>query len=231
MQARFLQTAGLRWLFFLVGLMVMSFGIALMIRAELGIAPWEVLHVGLMQQIGLTVGSWSIITGFLVLFVSCLLVKEWPKLGTVVNMIIVGVFIDLFLFILPSSELAVISWIMLLASILINGYGIGLYIAPGLGAGPRDSLMLALHKLTGWKVQRVRILLELVVLAAGWLLGGPVFLGTLIYCVGIGYVVGISLPHCKRMVTKLIERGIIYENIDKGTLRVNNYDGTRKEIR
>lgn len=209
----------------------MSFGIALMIRAELGIAPWEVLHVGLMQNFGLTVGSWSILTGVAVLVGSCLLLKEWPKPGTVINMIIVGVFIDVFLYILPITEYSILSWVMLLASIVINGYGIGLYIAPGLGAGPRDSLMLALNKITGWKVQRVRILLELAVLLVGWLLGGPVFLGTLIYCIGIGYVVGISLPQCKRLVHKMIERGMYDEDFNKGTVRVNNYDGTRKEIR
>ncbi|MDQ0205426.1 YczE/YyaS/YitT family protein [Alkalicoccobacillus murimartini] len=225
------QAAGLRWLFFLVGLMVMSFGIALMIRAELGIAPWEVLHVGLMQQVGFTVGTWSVLTGLVVLVGSSLLLKEWPKLGALVNMILVGVFIDLFLYILPQVHLTSVSWAMMLASVLINGYGIGLYIAPGLGAGPRDSLMLALNLRLGWSVQRVRILLEITVLTVGWLLGGPVFLGTLIYCVGIGYVVGITLPHCKRMVQKMIERGTYYEDINKGTVRINNYDGTSKEIR
>ncbi|MCM2676554.1 YczE/YyaS/YitT family protein [Alkalicoccobacillus plakortidis] len=229
-QGRRFQTIGLRWLFFLVGLMVMSFGIALMIRAELGIAPWEVLHVGLMQQIGFTVGTWSILTGLIVLVGSSLLLKEWPKLGAVINMILVGVFIDLFLFILPQVHLTSVSWMMLIASILINGYGIGLYIAPGLGAGPRDSLMLALNKRTGWSVQRVRILLEVTVLTVGWLLGGPVFLGTLLYCVGIGYVVGITLPHGRRLVQTLIERGIQHEDINKGSVRVNDYDGTSKEI-
>ena len=208
----------------------MSFGIALMIRAELGIAPWEVLHVGLMQQIGFTVGTWSILTGLIVLVGSSLLLKEWPKLGAVINMILVGVFIDLFLFILPQVHLTSVSWMMLIASILINGYGIGLYIAPGLGAGPRDSLMLALNKRTGWSVQRVRILLEVTVLTVGWLLGGPVFLGTLLYCVGIGYVVGITLPHGRRLVQTLIERGIQHEDINKGSVRVNDYDGTSKEI-
>jgi uncharacterized protein len=228
---RQVQTLGLRWLFFLFGLMVMSFGIALMIRAELGIAPWEVLHVGLMQQFGLTVGSWSILTGVAILIGSGLLLREWPKVGAVVNMILVGVFIDLFLFILPTVDQMTIRWTMLLASIFINGYGIGLYIAPGLGAGPRDSLMLALNKRTGWSVQRVRIVLEITVLTVGWLLGGPVFLGTLLYCIGISYVVGITLPHGRRLVQTFLERGIQYEDINKGTLRVDHHDGTSKEIR
>jgi uncharacterized membrane protein YczE len=209
----------------MVGLVIMSFGISMMIKADLGSAPWDVLHIGLTLQLGLTVGSWSIIMGFLIIGATSFLTKEWPQLGAFINMVLVGVFIDIFLWILPAPEGFVLKLAMLLLGILIIGYGIGLYIAPKLGAGPRDSLMLALTLRTGWKVQWVRSSMEVIVLTAGWLLGGPVFIGTLLFCFGIGSVVGFTMPQCQRMVDILIERGSKNENFNQGTLRTHHHDG------
>ncbi|OLS36733.1 hypothetical protein BTR22_11090 [Alkalihalophilus pseudofirmus] len=209
----------------MVGLVIMSFGISMMIKADLGSAPWDVLHIGLTLQLGLTVGSWSIIMGFLIIGATSFLTKEWPQLGAFINMVLVGVFIDIFLWILPAPEGFVLKLAMLLLGIIIIGYGIGLYIAPKLGAGPRDSLMLALTLRTGWKVQWVRSSMEVIVLTAGWLLGGPVFIGTLLFCFGIGSVVGFTMPQCQRMVDILIERGSKNENFNQGTLRTHHHDG------
>ncbi|WP_216829097.1 YczE/YyaS/YitT family protein [Alkalihalobacterium elongatum] len=223
---------GLRWGIFMLGLVIMSFGIALMITADLGSAPWDVLHIGLTLQLGLTIGTWSIIMGFVIIGVTILLTKEWPQIGAFVNMVLVGVFIDIFLFLLITPNSFIGKLIMLLSGIVIIGYGIGLYIAPKCGAGPRDSLMLAITEKTKLKVQWVRSAMEVVVLSTGWLLGGPVFIGTLIFCFGIGSVVGITLPQCQRLVDRLIERGVNNnEDINKGTLRVNHHDGVSKEIR
>lgn len=197
----------------------------MMIKADLGSAPWDVLHIGLTLQLGLTVGSWSIIMGFLIIGATSFLTKEWPQLGAFINMVLVGVFIDIFLWILPAPEGFVLKLAMLLLGIIIIGYGIGLYIAPKLGAGPRDSLMLALTLRTGWKVQWVRSSMEVIVLTAGWLLGGPVFIGTLLFCFGIGSVVGFTMPQCQRMVDILIERGSKNENFNQGTLRTHHHDG------
>ncbi|MDE5413727.1 YczE/YyaS/YitT family protein [Alkalihalobacterium chitinilyticum] len=222
---------GLRWGIFMLGLVIMSFGIALMITADLGSAPWDVLHIGLTLQLGLTIGTWSIIMGFVIIGVTTLLTKEWPQVGAFVNMVLVGVFIDIFLFVLSTPSSFIGKLIMLVSGIIIIGYGIGLYIAPKCGAGPRDSLMLAITEKTKLKVQWVRSAMEIVVLTTGWLLGGPVFIGTLIFCFGIGSVVGITLPQCQRLVDRLIERGVNNEDINKGTLRVNHHDGISKEIR
>lgn len=197
----------------------------MMIKADLGSAPWDVLHIGLTLQLGLTVGSWSIIMGFLIIGVTSFLTKEWPQLGAFINMVLVGVFIDIFLWLLPAPEGFALKLAMLLLGIIIIGYGIGLYIAPKLGAGPRDSLMLALTLRTGWKVQWVRSSMEVIVLTAGWLLGGPVFIGTLLFCFGIGSVVGFTMPQCQRMVDILIERGSKNENFNQGTLRTHHHDG------
>ncbi|WP_306666529.1 YczE/YyaS/YitT family protein [Heyndrickxia ginsengihumi] len=135
----------LRLIVFIIGLLVMSFGIDLFIVSNLGATPWDTLHVGLYEHFGLTIGSWSIIVGFFVLGPSALFLKEWPKFGAYLNMILCGVFIDLFLklpfMVTPDTLTGKI--IMFLAGLLINGYGMGIYISAKLGAGPRDSFMLA----------------------------------------------------------------------------------------
>lgn len=215
-----------RWFTFMLGLWIFSFGIALAIRAELGVAPWDVLHIGLWLNFGLTIGTWSIIVGLIIVAVASILAKSWPKMGTALNMIFIGVFIDLALMIpwLETPSTFIGKLLMLLVGIAINGYGIGLYIAPQCGAGPRDSLMLALTERTGWKVQWIRISMEAVVLIIGWILGGPVFLGTLLYVFGTGTMVGFTLPQCRLLVDRVIG-GIQSEDLNKGKVRLNHHDG------
>ncbi|UCZ54376.1 YitT family protein [Bacillus shivajii] len=203
-----------RWSIYFIGLIIMSFGIALTIRGDLGSAPWDVLHIGLTNQFGLTVGSWTIIMGFLLLVLSTLLTKEWPKLGAYLNMVFVGVFVDIFLFFLQTPSTLLFQVIMLVLGITIMGFGIGVYISPRCGAGPRDSLMLAVSKKTGMSVANVRIAMEMVVLVVGWQLGGPVFIGTLLFCLTIGHVAGYSLNLCEKWYDRRMERGMNVENIN-----------------
>ncbi|WP_456278168.1 YczE/YyaS/YitT family protein [Bacillus sp. AK128] len=195
-----------KWSVFLVGLLVMAFGIVLMIRADIGSAPWDVFHIGLYKQFGLTIGTWSIIAGFFILFISSLLSKAWPQLGAFLNMLLLGVFIDLFMLLpfLQTPDSLIGKVFMLLIGILIIGYGIGLYISAKCGAGPRDSLMLVLTEKTGWKVQYIRGAMEIVVLTLGFLLDGPVFIGTILFCFSIGPVVSFTLPQCEKFVSKLL---------------------------
>lgn len=135
-----------RWLIFFGGIIIMSFGIVLMIEADLGAAPWDVLHIGLTKQFGLTVGTWAIIVGFWIVVVTSLLTKEWPQLGSFLNMMFVGIFIDIFRIFIGTPATILGQYVMLLVGVVVCGYGIGLYIAPKCGAGPRDSLMLAITK-------------------------------------------------------------------------------------
>jgi uncharacterized membrane protein YczE len=215
-----------RWLIFMIGLIIMAFGIVLMIRAELGSAPWDVFHIGLTIQLGLTIGTWSILVGFFIIGLTALLTRSWPQWGAFINMLLVGVFIDIFMLVpwiqTPSFFLGQLS--MLIIGIVIVGYGIGLYIAPRCGAGPRDSLMLALTQITGWKVQWVRGAMELIVLASGWWLGGPVFIGTILFSLGIGSIVGFTLPQCQSFVDRIIG-GVPLEGFNKGKIRLNHHDG------
>ncbi|MCR6106211.1 YitT family protein [Salipaludibacillus agaradhaerens] len=208
------ETPWFRWGVFLMGLIVMSFGIALMITAGLGSAPWDVLHIGLTKHFGFTIGTWTVIMGFLLLLLSVILTKEWPKLGAYLNMLLVGGFVDLFLFLMDTPHILVLKLVMLLVGILIMGFGIGLYISPQCGAGPRDSVMLALSLKTGMSVARVRVLMEICVLFIGWLLGGPVFIGTILFSLLIGHITALSLSFCQQWLDRRVERGMQVENIN-----------------
>lgn len=198
------NTIYIRWSFFLVGLVVLSLGIAMTIRGEiLGIAPWDVMHVGLFINFGLSIGIWSIVTGFLIVLATSLYSKRWPPIGTWLNMLLIGVFIDMFLWLLPIVVNPIAEIGLFIAGVVIMGFGVGMYIAPNMGAGPRDSLMLILIEKTGWTVKRVRTLLEMVVAVIGWLLGGPVGVGTVIIALTLGYIVHFTLPLSQKWIEKL----------------------------
>lgn len=198
------NTIYIRWSFFLVGLVVQSLGIAMTIRGEiLGIAPWDVMHVGLFINFGLSIGIWSIVTGLVIVLATSLYSKRWPPIGTWLNMILIGVFIDMFLWLLPIVVNPIAEIGLFIAGVAIMGFGVGMYIAPNMGAGPRDSLMLILIEKTGWTVKRVRTLLELIVAVIGWLLGGPVGVGTVIIALTLGYIVHFTLPLSQKWIEKL----------------------------
>lgn len=190
---------GPRFFIYFLGLLLMSLGIVFLIKADIGATPWDVLHVGLHYQFGLTIGTWSILVGVAILTLASIISKEFPQIGAFLNMLLVGVFIDLY-FLLPIIQTPG-DWmgksLMFAAGLLLNGYGMGLYISASFGAGPRDSLMIALTTKTGWKVTYVRAWIEIIVLIIGWQLGGPVFIGTVVFSFVIGPIVGIALPQCK----------------------------------
>jgi uncharacterized protein len=197
----------LRWSFFFTGLLVLAFGISLTIKGkDLGIGPWDVFHYGLFKQLGLTIGTWSIIAGFVILFVTGIGTKSFPKVGAFINMLLIGIFIDLFNYVLPDPQSLLAQSIVFAIGIVVIGYGIGLYVSADLGAGPRDSLMLLVVEKTGWKVQWVRNGMEIIVFFFGWLLGGPVGIGTVIIALGLGSIVGFSLPQSKKLLHFLIVR-------------------------
>ena len=194
----------IRWTFFFAGLMFLALGIALTIRGKLlGIAPWDVLHVGLFQNFGLTIGMWSIGTGLLLVLGTSLYSKRWPPIGTWLNMILIGLFTDVFLWLLPVVTNPIVQSIYFVSGVGIMGFGVGMYIASNIGAGPRDSLMLILVERTGWTVKRVRTLLEIVVAIVGWLLGGPVGIGTIIVALTLGYIVHFTLTISRNWIAKL----------------------------
>ncbi|MBD7985348.1 YitT family protein [Sporosarcina sp. Sa2YVA2] len=195
-----------RWLFFLSGMMVMSLGISMTIKGQrLGIGPWDVLHVGLYQNFGLSIGTWGIITGFIIILVTAAVLKQWPQIGTWLNMLLIGLFIDLFNWLLPDFSTLTGQVIIFTVGVLVLAYGIGIYVAPNVGAGPRDSLMLILVDKLGIGVKKVRTMIEVIVAIIGWLLGGPVGVGTVIIALLIGQIVHYSLPQCRKLLLKIIK--------------------------
>ncbi|MFG6118935.1 YczE/YyaS/YitT family protein [Thalassobacillus sp. B23F22_16] len=221
-----------RWSFFVIGLIILALGISLTIQAKvLGIGPWDVFHYGLFVQLGLTIGTWAIIAGLVIVAVTSIAKKQWPQIGTVLNMVLIGVFIDFFNWVLPEPEQLWVAIVVFVVGTLVMAYGIGIYVAPGMGAGPRDSLMLVLTETTGWKVSTVRNWNEIIIALLGWMLGGPVGVGTVIIALFLGTMVGFSLPQAKQLLNFFLKKGEKHENIYKGPVRPDNHDRTGEEVR
>ncbi|HIE22120.1 MAG TPA: hypothetical protein EYP73_05925 [Acidimicrobiia bacterium] len=175
-----------------VGLVAFGTGIGLMLRSELGLAPWDVLHQGLARRTGLTVGTWSILVSVAVLFL-WLPLRERFGLAALVNAVTVGVTIDVTAALVTPARSWGTATAMLAGGILLTGVGSGLYIGANLGSGPRDGLMTAIAR-RGPSLRTTRTVLEISVLAAGWLLGGTVGVGTLAFAALIGPLVHLFLP-------------------------------------
>lgn len=175
-----------------LGLVLFGLGLALMVAADLGLGPWEVFHQGISDQTGIPIGTVGIIAGALVLFLWIPL-RERIGLGTLLNVIIIGVVIDLTLLVLEEPSAAAAQWTYLLAGLLAVGVGSGYYIGAGLGPGPRDGLMTGLAR-RGYSVALARTGIEVAALVAGALLGGTVGVGTILYAFGMGPLVAYFLP-------------------------------------
>ncbi|REJ10682.1 YczE/YyaS/YitT family protein [Halobacillus trueperi] len=215
----------IRWSFFFIGLVILGLGISMTMQVkEFGIGPWDVFHYGLFLKLGLTVGTWSIIAGLLIVLTSSVLQKMWPQVGTILNMILIGVFIDFFNWLLPEPETLIMQLLIFISGTFVIALGIGVYVAPDIGAGPRDSLMLLITKATGWNVSTVRNGIEIIVAVAGFALGGPVGAGTVFIALFLGTFVGYTLPQAKTWLQFLIMKGDMYEDIYQRPVRANHHD-------
>ena len=176
---------GLPWA--VLGMAGLGVGIALTVRADLGLGPWDVLHQGIAERSGLGIGVAGILAGFAVLVVALPL---GAKLGitTLVNVVLVGLVIDGTLAVLPEVSSLALRWALLPVGVALGGLGTALYLVPSLGAGPRDVLMTALAA-RGPSVRLVRTGIELIALALGVLLGGTVGPGTVVWALAVGPVV------------------------------------------
>jgi uncharacterized membrane protein YczE len=176
----------------LLGLVLCGLGIASMVAADLGLGPWDVLHQGISRRTSIPIGTVNILVGMVVLC-GWLPLRERPGAGTVLNVIVIGVVIDLTLLVLPTPDSLALRGVMMLAGPVLFGVGSGFYIGAGLGPGPRDGLMTGISRRSGWPVGPVRAGLEVSVLIAGWLLGGTAGIGTVVFALGIGPMVQLSL--------------------------------------
>lgn len=176
-----------------LGLWLYGASMAMVIRGALGLDPWDVFHAGVMEHVGLSFGTVVIIVGAAVLLLWIPL-RQMPGLGTVANVVVIGLATDATLAMLDAPSDIVGRTELLLGGIVLNGFAGALYIGAQLGPGPRDGLMTGLVRRTGLSVRLVRTTLEVSVLAVGFLLGGQVGLGTLLYAVSIGPLVQFFLP-------------------------------------
>lgn len=175
----------------LPGLALFGVGLALTVEADLGAGPWTVFAEGAALQTGLSIGTLVILTGavLLLLFIP---IKEPVGLGTVLNIALIGIAVDITLWLIPDLESMLVRVVVLGVSPVVVGLASGLYIGAGLGPGPRDGLMTAMAR-RGMKVSAARTLIEVTALSVGWLLGGTAGLGTLYVALTVGWWVRIFL--------------------------------------
>ncbi len=175
-----------------VGLALYGVSDAMLVLAGLGLDPWDVLHQGLSRSLGLQVGTWSILVGAIVLL-AWMPLRQRPGLGTVCNVVVIGLVINLTLAVVPAPHGLALRSGVLVAAVLLNAVATGAYIGAGLGPGPRDGLSTGLAA-RGHSLRVVRTTIEIFVLAAGWMLGGTVGVGTVLYALTIGSLTHVTIP-------------------------------------
>jgi uncharacterized membrane protein YczE len=190
-----------------VGLVLYGFSMGLLVRSTLGLDPWDVFHEGISKRTDLTFGGVVIVVGLLVLLLWVPL-RQLPGLGTIANAVVIGVATDVTLSLVEAPSALAPRTVFLVSGVVLNGLAGALYIGAQLGPGPRDGLMTGLVRRTGWSVRVVRTALELTVLTVGFLLGGTVGLGTVLYALGIGPLLQVFLPWTIVPLTPAAERSL-----------------------
>ena len=186
--ARLIQLVG--------GLLLFGGSLALLVRSRLGLDPWDVFHQGLAIRSGIPIGTVTILVGVVVLLLWIPLGQR-PGIGTIANVILVGLALDATLTMIPVPTDLGVRWAYLVAGIVLNGIATGAYIGAALGPGPRDGLMVGIAN-RGHSLRVVRTAIELTVLVVGWLLGGTVGIGTVLFAVTIGPIVHMTIPALTR---------------------------------
>lgn len=183
----------IRWITFIrdffviqIGFLLYGLALALIVRADLGTGTWLVLEVALANLLGIKIGTMTVYMGFIIL-VLALILRERVGWGTLGNILSIGPWLNLFLELIPASPINLPLQIsMFLLGVLIQGMATAIYIGVDAGAGPRDSLMLAVHRTTGVSIRLARGAIEVIVVLIGWLLGGPAGIGTVAFALLIG---------------------------------------------
>ena len=193
----------LRLVICITGLFLFAVGTVFTFRSNVGLGPWDVLHLGISRHTPLTFGQANIVVGAIIILAG-LLIRAYPGVATILNMFLVGIFVDL---LIRWNWLADFSSASLLVRLIINavgvfivGIGTALYISPHLGAGPRDGLMLRLNVLTKTRIAIVRASIEICALVVGFFLGGTVGIGTLLFAFGVGPCVEFGFYVIKRVL-------------------------------
>ncbi|MBM4761310.1 YitT family protein [Bacillus sp. B15-48] len=212
-----------KWLFFFVGLIILGLGVAFTVKGQrLGVSSWDVLHIGLFNNLGLSIGLWAIIVGIIIIIIASMGLREFPKIGTYINLILVGIFIDFFNWILPDPHTFPFQLLNFLLGVVLMGIGGGIYLSANLGSGPRDSLMLLIVKKFRCSITLARTVMEVVVAITGFLIGGPIGIGTVIMAFALGPIIQLSLGYSR----KILEKSMSAKHVVG-----NNYIGLTREER
>ncbi|MGW0247458.1 membrane protein YczE [Nocardia goodfellowii] len=190
------------------GLWLYGFSMAVMIRAGLGLDPWDVFHQGVAEHVPLSFGMVTAITGVVVLLLWIPL-RQRPGLGTLSNVVVIGISVDAGLWLLPAWDSLLVRIGAMVLAVVLNAAATVLYIGAGMGPGPRDGLMTGLVRRTGWSVRLIRTTIEVTVLVIGFVLGGSVGVGTLVYAFGIGPLIQLMIPLVNRHLPGFHERSAI----------------------
>ncbi|MCQ8213018.1 hypothetical protein NON08_10840 [Cetobacterium somerae] len=202
----------LKYLKLMIGLLLCALGVVTILNSNLGLSPWDVLNQGLNKTIGITLGEANLLVGaFVVLF--SIFLKQPIGSGTIINFLLVGVFIDMYIYldIIPKGDLLLKKIIILIVGILIFSYGCYVYISTGLGCGPRDGLMVILTKKSKYPLWKIKTCIEIVVLSFGYILGGTIGIGTVISSLCVGPLIQYFFKINSQDIKKLEHRSIISE--------------------
>jgi len=194
-----------RVIVFVIGVFILALGAATVMNGRVGVATWDVLHIGLSNLTKLSVGRCVQIVGVVMVLMTSFFEKKRPSMGTVLNLLMVGFFLNTILDsnLIPSFAGMIPRVILLIAGIVLMGIGSGMYVASKIGAGPRDGMTLFIAKRFSISVRLSRTLLEITALTTGWIIGGPVALGTFVSVPLIGPVMQASLKFWTRQLNKL----------------------------
>jgi uncharacterized membrane protein YczE len=178
-----------------VGLVLYGVSDALLVRAHVGLDPWDVLAEGLTKRFGIDFGTVTAVIGLVVLL-GWIPLRQRPGVGTIANIGLIALSIDAVLYTVPQQTVLAMQIPMMVGAVVLNGIATAVYVGARLGPGPRDGLMTGIAARSGWSIRLVRTGIEVTVLVAGWFLGGTVGVGTVVYALGIGPLIQLFLPRC-----------------------------------
>lgn len=209
----------------LLGFIIYGLAIVVMIHANIGLSPWDVLHQGISLKTGLTMGQISIGVGVIIIIIDAFM-GEGIGFATLGNVFLIGTFLDIFegFNIIPYANNLFIGIIMMLIGIILAAIATVLYLKPALGSGPRDGLMLAINKRSSKSVGTIRTIIELTALAVGWLLGGSVGIGTIISGFGLGYAIQIAFK-----ISHIDSKSLTHESVIESIRYLKNKNNIEVE--
>ncbi|MGL4652788.1 YczE/YyaS/YitT family protein [Cetobacterium sp.] len=201
-----------KYLKLIFGILLCSLGVVIILNSNLGLSPWDVLNQGLNKTIGVTLGEANLLVGAVVVLVSIFL-RQPIGSGTIINFLLVGVFMDIYVYldIVPKGEVLLEKILILIIGIFVFSYGCYTYISTGLGCGPRDGLMMILTKKLKYPLWKIKTAIEVVVLTIGYFLGGTVGIGTIIASVCVGPLIQYFFKMNNQDIKLLEHRSVIRE--------------------